>query len=64
MTKPSPSRMPATPAPPAAERAPDATQTEFRETIAITQGPNATGLSDMTHAAHGLEPVRRADEET
>jgi hypothetical protein len=37
----------------------------FRQTIEIARGPNAAGLSAMTHAAHGIEPDRRAsDDET
>jgi hypothetical protein len=37
----------------------------FRQTIEIARGPNEAGLSAMTHAAHGIEPDRRAsDDET
>ena len=28
----------------------------FRETVEIARGPNESGLSDMTHAAHGIDP--------
>jgi hypothetical protein len=60
VTKPPPKRASAqTPA------APDPTPDPFRQTIEIARGPNEAGLSDMTHAAHGIEPDRRAaDDET